>query len=97
MKLATVSIDPQTIFSLNLNFIEQCMELPTNQLHDKHIKPCILAVLVGRNKAGAAQLVRNFDWLSVLLGGVGVLWTSSGEEDRRIFFGFQLVFLRLFG
>lgn len=70
------------------------MELPTNQLHDKHIKLCILAVLVGRNKAGAAQLVRNFDWLSVLLGGgVGVLWTSSSEEDRRIFFGFQFVFL----
>ena len=73
------------------------MELPTNQLHDKHIKLSILAVLVGRNKAGAAQLVRNFDWLSVLLGGVGVLWTSSGEEDRRIVFWFQFVFLRYFG
>ena len=81
VELVTVSTDQQTIFRWNLNFIEQCMELPTNQLHDKHIKLCILAVLVGRNKAGAAQLVRNFDWLSVLLGGVGVLWTSSGEED----------------
>ena len=61
MKLATVSIDPQTIFSLNLNFIEQCMELPTNQLHDKPTKLSIFAVLVGSNKTAAAQLVRNFD------------------------------------
>ena len=73
------------------------MELPTNQLHDNHIKLCILAVLVGRNKAGAAQLVRNFDWLSVLLEEVGY---SGLQVVRRIegsSLGFNLFFCDFLG